>query len=61
MNNIFIPQFTITDIQLGVGDHEYHVNVDCSSYDRGNCDCYIGQKDEPCKHMLALAIALVYK
>ena len=93
MKEISKPQFTITDIQLGVGDHEfkkglalyeksavhgvkadfcgwsaivsgtheYLVNVDMSSYDRGNCDCYIGQKDELCKHMIALAIALVHK
>lgn len=88
-----IPHFTIADIQLGVGQHEfdkalalykkgavneikkdflgfkaivsgtydYEVSVDLSSYDRGNCNCYIGQKDELCKHMLALAVALVYK
>jgi hypothetical protein len=87
------PQFTIVDIQLGVGDfefnkafvlyqkgavnnikedflgykaivsgtHDYEVSVSLSSYDRGGCNCYIGQKDELCKHMLALAIALVYK
>lgn len=93
MSGITIPQFTVADIQLGVGQyefdkglalykkgavneikkdflgfkaivsgtHEYHVNVDSSSYDRGNCDCYIGQKEELCKHMIALAVALVYK
>lgn len=43
------------------GTHEYEVRVDSSAYDRGNCTCYIGQKDELCKHMLSLAIALVYK
>jgi len=91
MKNVL--QFTIADIQLGVGDHEfkkafalyergvvnhivndfyghsavvsrthdYNVNVSSVSYDRGNCDCYLGQNDELCKHMLALAIALVYK
>ncbi len=88
-----IPQYTIADIQLGVGDHEFNkglnlyndgvvnhikkdfsgysaivsgthdyiVNVSLTSYDRGNCNCYLGQKDELCKHMIALAIALVYK
>lgn len=88
-----IPKFTVSDIQLGVGDHEfkkafalyekgavsnikkdflgysaivsgtheYIVNVSSDSYDRGDCNCYIGQNDELCKHMLALAIALVYK
>lgn len=88
-----IPKFTISDIQLGVGNaefekafalykkgavnyiekdfsgysaivsgtHDYIVNVSLVSYDRGNCNCYLGQRDELCKHMLALAIALVYK
>jgi len=88
-----LPQFTLIDIQLGVGNqefekgmllykkgavnniekdfscfraivsgtHDYEVSVDVSSYDRGDCNCYIGQKDELCKHMIALAIALVYK
>lgn len=93
MNPSHIPQFTVPDIQIAVGDHEfqkaltlyekgavknieedflgfsavvfgtheYAVSVSCKSYDRGYCDCYVGQKDELCKHMLALAIALVYK
>ena len=93
MHSIGIPQFTVSDIQIGVGDHEfqkalalykkgavknieedfsgfsavvsgtheYEVSMSVTSYDRGYCDCYIGQKDELCKHMLALAIALVYK
>ncbi len=93
MGSISTPQFTIADVQVGVGDrefakalalytkgavtgikkdfgsfsatvfgtHEYEVSVDSSAYDRGNCTCYIGQKDELCKHMLSLAIALVYK
>ncbi len=93
MNNLSKIQFTISDIQIGLGDHEfdkalalyqkgcvkkikenylgydaivsgthdYKVSVSSSFYDRGNCDCYIGQKGELCKHMIALAIALVYK
>jgi hypothetical protein len=88
-----VPKFTVSDIQLGVGDHEfkkafalydkgavnyiakdfsgysaivsgthdYIVNVSCVAYDRGSCNCYLGQNDELCKHMIALAIALVYK
>lgn len=88
-----IPQFSIADIQLAVGDiefskglklyekgavnhikkdfsgynaivsgtHDYVVNVSLVSCDMGNCNCYIGQKDELCKHIIALAIALVYK
>src|SRR3989339_550498 len=88
-----IPQFTIADIQLGVGNHEFNkglelykrgavknikndffdytatvsgtkdylVAVNSSSYDRGDCNCYLGQKDQLCKHMIALAVAVVYK
>jgi hypothetical protein len=88
-----IPKFTIADIQLGVGDHEftkaldlytrgsvnhvkrdfssysaivsgthdYVVNVSSISYDQGNCNCFLGERDELCKHMIALAIALVHK
>ncbi len=87
-----IPKFTISDIQLDVGDHEfkkafslyekdavhtiksdfsgyhavvsgtqdYRVYVSAKSFDVGDCNCYIGQKGELCKHMLALAIAVVY-
>lgn len=93
MHLAHIPQFTISDIQIGVdypvfqralslyekgavknileefsgfsavvlGTHEYAVLVSATSYDRGYCNCYVGQKDELCKHMIALAIALVYK
>jgi len=93
INNLLKIQFTISDIQIGVGNlefdkafslykkgsvnnikedyfgfsaivsgtHDYEVNVSSSSYDRGNCNCYIGQKDTLCKHMIALAIALVYR
>lgn len=43
------------------GTHEYHVGVSTEAYDRGICDCYVGQKNELCKHMIALAIAVVYK
>ncbi len=43
------------------GTHEYHVGVSIEAYDRGICDCYVGQKNELCKHMIALAIAVVYK
>ncbi len=88
-----VTQYTISDIQLGVGDdefnkglnlynkgavnyiekdfsgysaivlgsHDYIVNMSLISHDRGNCNCYLGQRDELCKHMIALAIALVYK
>src|SRR3989338_5463615 len=43
------------------GTHDYNVNVEYKHFDRGNCSCYLGQKDVLCKHMIALAIACVYK
>jgi len=38
------------------GGHLYHVDVSAKHYDRGNCDCYLGQTDVLCKHMVAVAI-----
>ena len=87
-----LPQFTLPDIHIGVGEdeftkglalydkgaigtitadyngwqatvygtHPYHVSVAAKSFDIGQCDCYIGLRDELCKHMIALAIALVH-
>jgi len=34
----------------------YNVYISALHYDRGNCDCYLGQNDEYCKHLAALAI-----
>lgn len=42
-----------------VGSQSYRVYVHAKSYDRGGCDCYLGQKDVLCKHMVALAIHAV--
>lgn len=42
-----------------IGTHPYHVSVDACHYDRGRCDCYLGQKDMLCKHMVAVAIRAV--
>lgn len=39
-----------------LGTHTYNVSVSSQHYDHGNCDCYLGQKDTLCKHMVALAI-----
>ena len=41
------------------GGHPYHVFVSNSHYDQGDCDCYLGQNDMLCKHMVALAIRAV--
>ncbi|MDD2731686.1 MAG: hypothetical protein PHI53_00630 [Candidatus Pacebacteria bacterium] len=38
------------------GTHEYNVYVEKSHYDRGDCDCYLGQHETLCKHMVAVAI-----
>ncbi len=38
------------------GTHLYQVIVDSQEFDRGSCDCYLGQRDILCKHMIAVAI-----
>lgn len=42
-----------------LGTHPYHVSVSNRHYDHGNCDCYLGQRDTLCKHMVAVAIYAV--
>ena len=42
-----------------LGTHPYNVSVSARHYDRGSCDCYLGQKDTLCKHMVAVAIYAV--
>ncbi|OFY50870.1 MAG: hypothetical protein A2W85_10270 [Bacteroidetes bacterium GWF2_41_31] len=39
-----------------IGTHPYKVYVHGSAYDRGMCTCYLGERDELCKHMIALAL-----
>lgn len=43
----------------GSKDKVYEVIVDQRFYDRGSCDCYLGQNDRLCKHMVAVAIYAV--
>ena len=43
------------------GTHDYSVSVNISDFERGVCNCYLGQKNILCKHMIALAIATVSK
>ncbi len=38
------------------GGQSYRVSVSKSHFDAGGCECYLGQKDHLCKHMIALAI-----
>lgn len=43
------------------GTNTYQVYIHKNAFDRGACDCYLGQQDILCKHMIALAIAVIYK
>lgn len=42
------------------GTHLYEVSVSKRRVDEGSCTCYMGQNDMLCKHMLALALAVLY-
>lgn len=42
------------------GTHPYHVSVSQRLVDDGDCTCYLGQNDRLCKHVLALAIAVLH-
>jgi len=44
-----------------LGGKPYRVFVSARHYDRGNCECYLGQHDTLCKHMVALAIYAVMR
>ena len=39
-----------------LGSEPYHVFVSSKHFDQGDCDCYLGQNDTLCKHMVAVAI-----
>ncbi|MBZ1356501.1 MAG: hypothetical protein KY054_01870 [Candidatus Nealsonbacteria bacterium] len=42
-----------------LGTKQYDVFVSERNYDRGECNCYLGQKEILCKHMIAVAIYAV--
>jgi hypothetical protein len=42
-----------------IGTKPYRVYVSGRYYDRGLCDCYLGQRDILCKHLVAVAIYAV--
>ena len=44
---------------LVLGGSPYQVRVSARDYDYGDCSCYLGQKDNLCKHMIAVAIMAV--
>jgi len=39
-----------------LGTKPYRVSVEARRYDYGHCECYLGQNDTLCKHIVALAI-----
>ena len=44
-----------------LGTRPYHAFVSARHYDRGSCECYLGQKDTLCKHMVAMAIYAIMR
>lgn len=42
------------------GTHPYQVSVSQRRVDDGDCTCYLGQNDRLCKHVLALALAVLH-
>jgi len=42
-----------------IGTKPYNVFVSAKNIDRGDCECYLGQTDVLCKHMVAVAIYAV--
>lgn len=57
---------SITEVGLGRGyqttvrgSQPYEVWVSTRRVDEGNCTCYLGQNNMLCKHMLALALAVL--
>ncbi|MBU2564607.1 hypothetical protein KKA23_03450 [Patescibacteria group bacterium] len=44
-----------------LGTQPYRVFVSNKQYDRGVCECYVGQNNTLCKHMVAVAIYAIMK
>lgn len=42
-----------------LGTKPYRVSVEARRYDYGYCECYLGQNETLCKHMVALALYVV--
>jgi len=42
-----------------LGTHPYHVSIEAHRFGLGYCNCYLGQRDTLCKHIVALSIHLV--
>ena len=41
------------------GTHRYRVSIDLKRFGFGNCDCYLGENDVLCKHIVALSLHAV--
>ena len=60
-------QGKVTQFKEGIGAYSavvagtkpYRVSVEARRYDYGHCECYLGQNDTLCKHMVAVAIYAV--
>ncbi len=54
-----------TDIEgfsaVVLGSKPYRVFLDDAHFDRGTCECYLGQSDTLCKHIVAVALHAVMK
>lgn len=44
-----------------LGTYPYQVYVDIFDFTKGSCNCYLGERDILCKHMIALAIYIIKK
>lgn len=44
---------------LVIGTRPYRVSIEARRFGLGNCECYLGQQDTLCKHMVALSICAV--
>ncbi len=42
-----------------VGGNPYRVEISARHFDHGSCNCYLGQNDTLCKHMVAVALFAV--
>lgn len=45
-----------TFVSTVLGSRPYRVSVSIQNYDSGTCECYLGQNDTLCKHIVATAI-----
>ena len=44
-----------------LGSHEYHIVISADDFAVGQCDCYLGQHETLCKHIVAVAIFAILK